>query len=246
MRADRGNLELARRAARFERQQPFILQQYKPCKHPDQSRSGVADRAACKRVVPTLHRRVLRQPSLLDVINIRLAQPGPLFRHLLIREAERDELRDGAVERPVDVRLLKPSRSQVLRDVPAVVAATASRVRCWLAGRGEQIDVQLENQRMKTCDASWHRLPVQVRPAAQARRRDMLRIGVVVLRLADAADGPAVRDDHPIKAKLPPQHLVVKRSVGAGGRADAVVQALRAHGIVPACACVRYVNMRYV
>ena len=83
-------------------------------------------------------------------------------------------------------------------------------------------------------DRSEHRLPVQVRAAAQSSRRDVLRVGVVVLRLADAADRPAVRDDHPIETKLPPQHLVVERSVGAGGRADAVVQALRADGIVPA------------
>eukprot|EP01050_Picozoa_sp_SAG11_P012480 SAG11_NODE_1388_length_5064_cov_4.336354_2_plen_613_part_00 len=124
VRADRGDLELARRAARLERQQPLILQQYKSCIHP--SRSGVADRAVCKRAVsPTLHRRVLRQPSLLDVINIRLAQPGPLGRHLLIREPERDHLGDGAVQRPVDIRLLQPPRSQVLSDVPAVVAAAA-------------------------------------------------------------------------------------------------------------------------
>ena len=89
-----------------------------------------------------MHRRVLRQPPLLDVINIRLTQPGPLCRHLLIREPERDELRDGAVQRPVDVRLLQPSRSQVLSDVPAVVAAAAwpSRIRCWSAIRGVQTD----------------------------------------------------------------------------------------------------------
>jgi len=50
VRADRRDLELARRAARFERQQPFILQQYKTCTRP-RSRSGVAGRAACKRAV---------------------------------------------------------------------------------------------------------------------------------------------------------------------------------------------------
>ena len=108
--------------------------------------------ASGRAVSPTLHRRVLRQPPLLDVINIRLAQPGPLGRHRLIREPERDHLGDGAVQRPVDIRLLQPPRSQVLSDVPTVVAATASRERCWLASWGEQIDVLYSSKPgMKTC-----------------------------------------------------------------------------------------------